>query len=77
MAIPCQKIMNLEELEEALEDILPPGFEIETNSKGQIVIYTGLKQDEDGELISLHDSEEDVDPEFDRLHDEDLDDDDE
>lgn len=63
--------MNIEELEEALEDILPPGFEIETNSKGQLVIYTNLKQDDDGELVSLDDVEEDVDPDFERLEDED------
>jgi hypothetical protein len=69
--------MNLEELEEALEEFLPAGFAIETNSKGQLVIYTNLKQDEDGELISMDDTEEDVDPEFDRLDDEDLDEDEE
>lgn len=63
--------MNIEELEEALEEILPPGFEIETNSKGQLVIYTNLKQDDDGELVSMDDSEEDVDPDFERLEDED------
>jgi len=63
--------MNLEELEEALEEFLPAGFEIETNSKGQIVIYTNLKQDDDGELVSLDDYEEDVDPDFERLEDED------
>jgi translation initiation factor 6 (eIF-6) len=67
--------MNLEELEEALEEVLPAGFQIETDNHGQIVIYTGLRQDDDGELVSTDDTEEDFDPEFDRLDDEGLDED--
>jgi hypothetical protein len=53
--------MDIEELEESLSEILPVGFQIETNKKGQIVIFTGLKQSEDGELISLLSEEEDED----------------
>lgn len=58
--------MNIEELEEALEDILPPGFQIETDNHGQIIIYTGLAQDDDGELVDFEgDEDEDEDPDFD------------
>ena len=63
--------MNLEDLEEAMEEILPAGFSIETNSKGEIVIYTNMKRDDDGELISMDDYEEDADSDFERLEDED------
>lgn len=72
--------MNIEELEEALEDILPNGFQIETDNHGQIIIYTGLQQDDDGELVDFvqeDDEDEDVDPDFEPLEDEDLDDDEE
>lgn len=57
--------MNIEDLEEALSDILPVGFQIETNKKGQLVILTGLIQDDDGELVSMDADEEDEDADFD------------
>jgi hypothetical protein len=66
--------MNIEELEEALEDILPAGFQIETDPHGQLIIFTGLAQDEDGELTDFEgDEEEDleVDPDFEPLEEED------
>lgn len=69
--------MNLEEIEEALESILPPGFSIETDKHGQLIIFTGLKEDEDGELVDFESDEEDpdLDPDFEPLEeDEDLDD---
>lgn len=59
-------------LEELLSDFLPEGFQI-TNKRGQIVVYTGLRQDHDGELIDIKtddDLEEEEDIEF---GDEDLD----
>lgn len=56
--------MNFEELEEALEDILPPGYSIETDRHGQIVILTNLKKDEDDELHPIAD-DEDEDPDLD------------
>jgi hypothetical protein len=68
--------MNIEELEEALEELFPErNWSIETDSHGQIVIYTGLKEEEDGELV-LFDSEEDddFDPDTESLEDEDIDD---
>jgi hypothetical protein len=66
--------MNIEDLEEALEDILPAGFQIDTDSHGQLIIITGLQQDDDGELVDFvsEDDEEDldVDPDFEPLEDE-------
>ena len=69
-------IENIEELEEALDELFPGGFSIETNKHGELVIYSGLKQDEDG-ILSPLDSEEDeeVDPDLEPLGDEDLGDD--
>jgi hypothetical protein len=72
--------MNIEELEDALEDILPNGFSIETDNHGQIIIYTGLAQDDDGELIDFveeDEEDEDADPDFEPLEDEELDEDEE
>lgn len=56
--------MNIEELEEALAEILPAGFQIDTNKHGQIIISTNLTQDDDGELIDFE-SDEDEDLDFD------------
>ena len=57
--------MLLVELEEALEDLLPPGFVIETNRKGEVIIKTNCRKDDDGELISLdEDFDEDDDTSF-------------
>lgn len=68
-------VTNIEELEEALEEILGSNFRIEQDKKGQIVIFTGLTQDDDGELLELDDEEEDIefdeDSEFEPLEDED------
>jgi len=67
--------MNIEELEEALEEILPAGFQIETDNRGQLIIYTGLRQDDDGELVDFDDDDvdPDADPDFEPLEDEDED----
>lgn len=60
---------NLEELEEELENILPSGFRIETDTNGEIIIRTGLRQDDDdGSLVEFdgdEDEEEEEDPDFD------------
>lgn len=77
--------MNIEDLEEYLSDFLPTGFKIDTNKKGELVIYTRLTQDDDGELVDLieprEDSEEEEsefnDEEFEPLEDEEEDSDDE
>ena len=67
--------MNIEELEEALDEILPGGFSIETDNHGQLIVYTGLTQEEDGELVTFESEEdEEVDPDLDPLEDDDLDD---
>jgi hypothetical protein len=56
--------MLLEELETALDEILPPGYSIEVNKRGEVVIFTNLKEGEDGEeLVVISDDE--VDPDFD------------
>jgi hypothetical protein len=54
-------MMTLEELEEALEEILPHGFEISTDDNGQLIIYTHLTQDDDGELMEFEGDDEDDD----------------
>lgn len=51
--------MNLDDLEEALAEILPPGFQIETNKRGQLVIFTGLRVDDDGEIEDFESDEGD------------------
>jgi hypothetical protein len=68
--------MNYEELEEALDDLFPGGFSIETDNHGQLVIYTGLVQDDEGELIPADlEEDEEVDPDLDPLEDDDMEDD--
>ena len=68
--------MNYEELEEALDELFPNGFSIETDNHGQLVIYTGLIESEEGELVPADlEEDEDVDPDLDPLEDDDLDDD--
>jgi hypothetical protein len=54
--------MNIEELEEALSEILP-GFHLGTSKTGEVVIYSGLTEDEDGELLPIDD--DDDEPSFD------------
>jgi hypothetical protein len=69
--------MNLDELEEALEEILPKGFTIDTDDNGEIVIYTGLAHDDDDECLIKFvkdDEDDDVDPDFEPLEDDDDDD---
>jgi len=67
--------MNIEDLEEALDELFPGGFSIEANDQGELIIYTGLQKDDEGEL-SAFDSEEDeeYDPDHDPLENEDADD---
>lgn len=74
-------MITLEDLEEALEELLPNGFEIDVDNNGQIIIYTGLAQDEDGDLIEYEgDEDEDEedsdeeDPDFEQLDEEEDDD---
>ena len=69
-------VETIEELEEALDDLFPDrNFSIETDSHGQIVIYTGLKQEDDGSLVLFDvEEDEDYDPDTESLEDEDMDD---
>lgn len=70
--------MTLDELKELLEETLASDYRITTDKRGQVIIYTGLAEDSDGELVSVdeveevdfdHDEEDEVD--FDELEDED------
>jgi hypothetical protein len=69
--------MNIEDVEEALEELFPGGFQIETAKDGRVVIFLNYRQDEDGELIDIDEDEidPDADPDFEPLEDEDMDDD--
>lgn len=69
--------MLIEELEEQLDELFPNGFAIEKLDNGEIVIYTGLVENDDSELIPL-DTEEDADydPDLEPFTEEDDDDDD-
>ena len=65
-------MVTIEDLEEALVDILGDGFQIDQDNHGQIIIYTGLCEDDNGELeefINEEDLEEDLemDPDTDPL----------
>jgi hypothetical protein len=51
-------VTTIEELEEALVDVLGDGFSIETDNHGQLIIYTGLCEDLDGELVEFVDDED-------------------
>lgn len=52
--------LTMEDLEEALSEILPPGFEIKV-IKGKVVIATNLVENSYGDLIALDDLGEDDD----------------
>jgi len=71
--------MNLEDLEEALSEVIPSNFHISRDKHGQLVIMTSLCEDDDGDLVDFQpedeeDEDEDYDHDFESL-DEDLDDD--
>lgn len=50
--------MTLDELKELLEETLSSDYRITTDKRGQVIIYTGLAEDADGELVILTDLEE-------------------
>lgn len=67
--------MILEELEISLVELLGDNFSIDVDEDGQLVIFTGLKENEDGDLIPSEEDEDDLeDSEFDPLE-EDIDED--
>jgi hypothetical protein len=58
--------MNLDELREFFEDNLGTEIRVTTDKRGQLIIYTGLFESDDDELLSLSEmKEEDVDEELD------------
>ena len=69
--------MTLEDLREALVEVFVNGFEISTDHDGQIIILTGLTEDEDGDLIEFEgdyeddDDDEEDDEDFEQLEEDD------
>lgn len=56
--------MDLVELEELLSEYMP-ALSIEKNRHGEVIIYTNLKEaEEGGELVALDDEEVESDPDF-------------
>jgi len=53
--------MTLDDLQESLSEILPTGFHIETNKRGQLIVFTGLTCDDDGEIADFVIDEDDED----------------
>jgi hypothetical protein len=53
--------MTSDELEELLGEVLSTPFTIEKTAKGEIIILTGLKEDDHGELVDMDDSDPDDD----------------
>jgi hypothetical protein len=45
--------MTLEDLRISMNNFMPTWVEIETDDDGQIVIYTNLVEDDNGELVEL------------------------
>jgi hypothetical protein len=66
--------MNIDELRELLEEALPFRFQIDEDVNGQVIILTGMSQDEDGDLLKLESDDEeddDIDPDFEPFADDD------
>lgn len=45
--------MTLDDLRTSMLNFMPTWVEIETDNDGQIIIYTGLVEDESGELVEI------------------------
>jgi hypothetical protein len=62
-------MVTIEDLQEVIEDIFPNGlpkhFKIELDENNQVIIHTGLVQDEDGDLSEYETDDEDDDYEED------------
>ena len=56
--------MLFDEFEEALDELLPAGWSCFVNNKGEVIIRTNCRKDDDGELVSL-DDDNDEEPSFD------------
>lgn len=53
--------MMIDELEELIGEVLTSNFTLGTDKKGQVVIFTGLVQDEDGDLSDMEEESSDED----------------
>ena len=53
--------MTITDLEDSLESIFTRGFKIEIDDEGQLIIHTGLIENEEGELVSIVETEENDD----------------
>ena len=72
-------MVTIEDLQEVIEDIFPNGlpkhFKIELDENNQVIIHTGLLQDEDGDLSEYElEDEDDYEDEDEDEEDEDEDD---
>lgn len=71
--------MDIQEFEDMLAEVLPIGFKLVTNKNGQIIVYTGMSLDEDGEVVDFESDDDDedleVDPDMEPLEEEDDEDD--
>ena len=45
--------MTLDDLRTSMQNFMPTWVDIETDNDGQIIIYTGLVEDESGELVEI------------------------
>lgn len=55
-----EEFKTFEDLKEALGEIIPTAsFQVADN--GEIIIHTGLAEDDDGELIAVEETDEDFD----------------
>jgi hypothetical protein len=65
-------MLLLEDLQESLDELFPNGYSLEHDNHGQLIVYTGLKLDEnDDEALVPFDTEEDadIDPDLESLDD--------
>jgi hypothetical protein len=45
--------MTLDDLRTSMQNFMPSWIDIETDNDGQIVIYTNLKENENGQLVEI------------------------
>jgi hypothetical protein len=45
--------MTLDDLRTSMQNFMPSWVDIETDNDGQIVIYTNLKENENGQLVEI------------------------
>lgn len=70
-------MIDMEEMEEKLQEMFGDKYHVETDDDGQLIIFTGHSEGEDGELLVLSDEDledDDLDPEFEPYEEDDEDD---